>query len=237
MGMEEAAGTQTRTLRFQRRAMLKMMMALPIAGIMPLSSLAEMVARTAPDSFVSADGTAWKLHVLTPHEWTTVGVLSDWILPPMKFRAAPRMRACPSSSTTGWIFNVAICWLRFARGWRWLDTECQRNFRQNFVDCSATQQQQMLDRIAWPEKAAAQDAKAVAFFNRFRDLTLSGFYTSEMGTRDYRTLAMNPRRSGEDVHRTCSQSWGSKCRCGHFHYVQLIGTIRCPRSPDKSDPR
>jgi hypothetical protein len=42
-GMEEPGATHTRTLRFQRRAMLKMMMALPIAGLMPISALAEVL--------------------------------------------------------------------------------------------------------------------------------------------------------------------------------------------------
>ena len=107
MGMEEAAETQTRTLRFQRRAMLKMMMALPIAGLMPLSSLAEVVARTAPDSFVSADGTAWKLRVLTPHEWTTVGVLSDWILPADEVSG---------SATDAGVPEFIDDWLDFQRG-------------------------------------------------------------------------------------------------------------------------
>ena len=193
MGMEEAAGTQTRTLRFQRRAMLKMMMALPIAGLMPLSSLAEMVARTAPDSFVSADGTAWKLRVLTPHEWTTVGVLSDWILPADEVSGSATDAGVPEFIDDWLDFQRGDLLVEIREGLAWLDTECQRNFRQNFVDCSATQQQQMLDRIAWPEKAAAQDAKAVGFFNRFRDLTLSGFYTSEMGTRDLPYVGNEPQ--------------------------------------------
>ena len=161
MGMEETAVTQTRTLRFQRRAMLKMMMALPIAGLMPLSSLAEVVARTAPDSFVSADGTAWKLRVLTPHEWTTVGVLSDWILPADEVSGSATDARVPEFIDDWLDFQRGDLLVEIREGLAWLDTECQRNFRQSFVDCSATQQQQILDRIAWPEKAAAQDAKAV----------------------------------------------------------------------------
>ena len=183
MGMEETAVTQTRTLRFQRRAMLKMMMALPIAGLMPLSSLAEVVAQTAPDASVPSDETAWKLRVLTPHEWTTVGVLSDWILPADEVSGSATDARVPEFIDDWLDFQRGDLLVEIREGLAWLDTECQRNFRQSFVDCSATQQQQILDRMAWPEKAAAQDAKAVAFFNQFRDLTLSGFYTSEMGTR------------------------------------------------------
>ncbi len=192
-GMEEPAVTQPRTLRFQRRAMLKMMMALPIAGMMPLSSLAEMVARTAPDAPTLADGTDWKLRVLTPHEWKTVGVLSDWILPADEVSGSATDAGVPEFIDDWLDFQRGDLLIEIREGLAWLDTECQRNFRQNFVDCSATQQQRLLDRIAWPDKAAQQDAKPVNFFNQFRDLTLSGFYTSEMGTRDLPYLGNQPQ--------------------------------------------
>ena len=39
----------------------------------------------------------------------------------------------------------------------------------------------MLDDIAWPQKAKPELAHGVAFFNSFRDLTASGFWSSKMG--------------------------------------------------------
>ncbi len=42
----------------------------------------------------------------------------------------------------------------------------------------------MLDAIAWPQKAAPEMSHGVAFFNSFRDLTASGFWTSRMGIKD-----------------------------------------------------
>ncbi len=193
MGMEEPEAMQTRTLRFQRRAMLKMMMALPIAGLMPLSSLAEMVARPTLDSLVSPDSTAWKLRVLTPHEWATVGVLSDWILPADEVSGSATDAGVPEFIDDWLDFQRGDLLVEIREGLAWLDAECKHNFRQNFVDCSTTQQQQILDRVAWPHKAAPKDAKAVAFFNQFRDLTLSGFYSSEMGTRDLPYIGNQPQ--------------------------------------------
>ena len=184
MGMEESAVTQTRTLRFQRRAMLKMMMALPIAGLMPLSSLAAEVAQLLPEASATPNGaTAWKLRVLTPHEWATVGVLSDWVIPADEVSGSATDAGVPEFIDDWLDFQRGDLLVEIREGLAWLDGECQRSFRHNFVDCSSSQQQQILDRIAWPEKAAPQDAKGVAFFNQFRDLTLSGFYTSEMGIR------------------------------------------------------
>ena len=42
----------------------------------------------------------------------------------------------------------------------------------------------MLDDIAWPSKAKPEFAHGVAFFNSFRDLTASGFFTTKMGIAD-----------------------------------------------------
>ena len=193
MGTEEPGVTQSRTLRFQRRAMLKMMAALPIAGLMPLSLLAEVVSHSVPDTTVLPDGTPWKLRVLTPHEWATVSVLSDWILPADEASGSATDAGVPEFIDDWLDFQRGDLLIAIREGLAWLDAECQRSFRQNFVDCSSTQQQQMLDRIAWPDKAAPQDAKAVAFFNQFRDLTLSGFYTSEMGTRDLPYIGNEPQ--------------------------------------------
>jgi len=42
----------------------------------------------------------------------------------------------------------------------------------------------VLDDIAWPAKAPPGLSHGVAFFNSFRDLTASGFWTSRMGIKD-----------------------------------------------------
>ena len=193
-GIEEPAARQHRTLHFQRRAMLKMMMALPFAGLLPLSSLAEQVARSLPDATAVPNGTTpRKLRVFTAHEWATVGVLSDWILPADEVSGSATDAGVPEFIDDWLDFQRGDLLIAIREGLTWLDTECHRSFGQNLVDCSSTQQQQILDRIAWPEKAALQDAKAVSFFNQFRDLTLSGFYTSEMGIRDLPYIGNDPQ--------------------------------------------
>ena len=54
-------------------------------------------------------------------------------------------------------------------------------FQNRFADCNAAQQTEILDRIAYPDKAAAQDGPAAEFFSQLRMLTLCGYFTSEMG--------------------------------------------------------
>jgi gluconate 2-dehydrogenase gamma chain len=69
-------------------------------------------------------------------------------------------------------------------GLRWLDMQCFKQFEKSFVDCSIQQRIQLVDQIAYPEKAKPEMAQGVAFFNLMRDLTLTGFYTSEIGVKD-----------------------------------------------------
>ena len=42
----------------------------------------------------------------------------------------------------------------------------------------------MVDEIAYPKKAKPEMAQGVSFFTLLRDLTATGFYTSEIGTKD-----------------------------------------------------
>jgi hypothetical protein len=69
-------------------------------------------------------------------------------------------------------------------GLAWLDTECRERFGRDFTDCDDAQRRALLDDIAWPAKARPEMSQGVAFFNRFRDLTATGFWSSKMGVED-----------------------------------------------------
>lgn len=69
-------------------------------------------------------------------------------------------------------------------GLKWLDLQCMKRYERTFVDCSRTQQIEMVDEIAFPAKAKPEMNQGVAFFNRMRDLTATGFFTSQMGIKD-----------------------------------------------------
>ncbi len=192
--LEGKTAPPNRTLRFQRRAMLKMMMALPVAALLPLSSLAAEVAQSLPGaSAIPQDSTSWKLRVLTPHEWKTVGVLSDWVLPADEISGSATDAGVPEFIDDWLDFQRGDLLVEIREGLAWLDAECNRSYKHSFVDCASDEQQKILDRIAWPQRAAPEDAHAVAFFNQFRDLTLSGFYTSEMGIRDLPYVGNEPQ--------------------------------------------
>lgn len=197
--MEEKK-TQNRRLCLQRRAILKMMMAAPLAGWMPVASLAAQVAQMMPVSSATedvGDGAAntYQPKVLNPHEWRTIQVLSDWIIPADENSG---------SATEAGVPEFLDDWLDYQRGelltevrygLAWLDSECTHTFQHNFVDCTSGQQGQILDRIAYSHKTAPEDAHAVVFFSHLRDLVLGGYFTSEMGIRDLPYLGNEPQAS------------------------------------------
>lgn len=69
-------------------------------------------------------------------------------------------------------------------GLRWLEVQCLKRFSKSFVDCDEKQRIEVVDDIAYPAKAKPEMAQGVAFFNLMRNLTASGFYTTEMGCND-----------------------------------------------------
>jgi hypothetical protein len=79
-------------------------------------------------------------------------------------------------------------------GLRWLDMQCLKRFDKAFKDCSHTQQMEMVDEIAWPNKAKPGMHQGVAFFNLMRNLTATGFYTTEIGVKDVGYMGNTPNQ-------------------------------------------
>lgn len=69
-------------------------------------------------------------------------------------------------------------------GLKWLDLHCFNRYEKSFVEASAGEQISIIDEIAYPKKAKPEMQAGVAFFNRMRSLTASGFYTTEIGIKD-----------------------------------------------------
>jgi len=175
-------------MKRQRRALLKALTAIPAAALVPRSSAGgaegkHLLADTPTASSTPAQASS-KRKILNEHEWKTVCILSDLIIP-----ADERT----GSATQAGVPEFLDAWLELRRGdllaeirggLMWLDMECSHLFNRDFADCSETQQKQVLDRIAYPAKAAPRDANAVAFFSHLRDLVVSGFFSSKMGVKD-----------------------------------------------------
>jgi hypothetical protein len=73
-------------------------------------------------------------------------------------------------------------WMR--PGLAWIDAQSNTRFGKPFADATESQRSAILNDIAWPARAPASMADGVAFFNRFRDLTATGFWSSQIGVKD-----------------------------------------------------
>ncbi len=71
-------------------------------------------------------------------------------------------------------------------GLRWLDMQCLKRYQKAFKDCSHDQQIAMVDLIAYPDRVKDNPElkPGVVFFSLMRNLTATGFYTSEIGVKD-----------------------------------------------------
>ena len=64
------------------------------------------------------------------------------------------------------------------------DLQCMKRHDKAFSDCTSPQQMELVDEIAWPGKAKPGMEQGVSFFNLMRDLSATGFYTSQIGIKD-----------------------------------------------------
>lgn len=167
-----------------RRDVLKAMTVLPAAALVPLSSAAGEAQKPKMAPAAGQAAATYQRKVLDDHEWKTVRALSDLIIP-ADDRSGSATDAGVPEFIDDWLdFKGDRLQAQIRGGLTWLDLECNRLFTHDFVDCSAEQQKQILDRIAYPKKAAPEDANAVAFFNELRDLVVGGFFSSKMGVKD-----------------------------------------------------
>jgi gluconate 2-dehydrogenase gamma chain len=139
------------------------------------------------DSKLSADT------FFTPHEMATITVLADMIIP-----KDDRSGSASEAGVPNFIDFMAKdkpeLQTPLRGGLRWLDRQCLTRYNSGFVDCSKPQQAEIVDAIAYPEKAKQEMKQGVAFFNRMRDLTATGFFTSKPGMEDLGYIGNRPNK-------------------------------------------
>jgi gluconate 2-dehydrogenase gamma chain len=119
----------------------------------------------------------------TEHEMKTISILADIIIPADGTSGSASDAKVPEFISFI-VKDMPRHQVPLRGGLRWLDLQCMRRYNTDFAACSAQQQIEMIDAIAYPETAKPEMQAGVAFFNLMRDLTATGFFTSEMGLKD-----------------------------------------------------
>ena len=198
-----------------RRSVLKAMAAataVPVLGTFEATEEQLLRAREAAESAVIAEmqGAQFAPKFFTAHEYQTVRVLVDYIIPRdgrsgsatdagvpqyLDFVLADQTPPPgPPNPTRRFYVAPTAAQINVRGGLAWLDTECARRFGagKTFLTSSDAQRREVLDDIAWPAKAKPELSHGVAFFTRMRDMTAAGFFSSKMGVQDLRYMGNIP---------------------------------------------
>ncbi len=119
----------------------------------------------------------------TEHELSTITILADMIIPKDDISGSASDAKVPEFIEFI-VKDMPDHQLPMRGGLKWLDMQCFTRYGNAFKACSAAQQNEMATAIAYPKKAKPEMQQGVVFFNRMRDLTASGFYTSQIGIKD-----------------------------------------------------
>jgi len=129
----------------------------------------------------------------TTHEMATITVLADIIIPKDEVSGSASEAGVPAFIEFI-VKDMPQHQTPMRGGLKWLDLECFERYQKAFKDCDNKQQLEMIDAIAYPEKAKPEMKQGVAFFNLMRNLTATGFYTSEIGVKDIGYVGNRPNQ-------------------------------------------
>ena len=181
---DETAIPSINARELTRREAVQLLGALPFVTLFTLSAAEKERAQAFVDSALN-EGASFAPKFFTEAEFRTVRILADMII--------PRDERSGSASDAGapeFIDFMMIDrpnnqkWMR--EGLAWLDSQSSSRFSKNFAQASTAEREAILDDIAWPARAAASMSAGVSFFNGFRDLTATGFWSSRIGVKDLR---------------------------------------------------
>lgn len=119
----------------------------------------------------------------SPDEMATITILGDIIIPRDDISGSASDAKVPEFIEFI-VKDVPEHQTPMRGGLRWLDMQCLNRFGKPFKDCTQPQQIELVDEIAFPKKSKPEMAQGVAFFTLMRNLTATGFYTSEIGVKD-----------------------------------------------------
>ncbi|MEJ8841644.1 gluconate 2-dehydrogenase subunit 3 family protein [Lacibacter sp. H375] len=129
----------------------------------------------------------------TAHEMATITILADIIIPKDEVSGSASEAGVPDFIEFI-VKDMPQNKTPMRGGLRWLDLESSKRFQKAFKDCTTQQQIAIVDDIAYPEKAKPEMKQGVAFFNLMRNLTSTGFYTSEIGVKDLGYMGNRPNQ-------------------------------------------
>ena len=172
-----------------RRDAVQLLAALPIAAFLSWPTGEQEKVRNFVDGALraTAEGTPFAPRFFTPAEFRTARILADMIIPRDERSGNASDAGVPEFMDFTMMDRPNYQkWMR--SGLAWMDAQSNTRFGKPFADATESQRSAILNDIAWPARAPASMADGVSFFNRFRDLTSSGFWSSQVGVKDLKYM-------------------------------------------------
>jgi hypothetical protein len=151
-----------------------------------LGAFAEDHAHIVQQRQRGARTASWKPRVLSPAQNETVIVLSELIIPQTE---TPGAKAAKVNEFVDGVLADARPAQResFLAGLAWLDARAQQDTGRPFAGATPAQQAALLETLSTasasgPDKAST-DKAGTDFFLAIKSLTITGYYTSEVGMR------------------------------------------------------
>ncbi len=184
-----------------RRDALKLLGAVPVVGALDWSAPGvERATRFVARLQAEADGAPYTPKFFTPHEWRTVRLLADIVIPKDERSGSATDAKAPEFVDFMLMDRETSegSRVQMRGGLAWLDAELQSRFGVDFLGASDSQRRALLDDIAFPKLARPEMKAGVAFFSRFRSSIGAAFFSSSMGWQDLRYMGnvFNPDWNG-----------------------------------------
>jgi hypothetical protein len=132
-------------------------------------------------------GDLWPL-TLTPKQRKAAAALTDLILPPDNPGDKLPSQLGVQNFVDEWISSPYDETARdrpvIVEGLDWIDAEAQRRFQKDFADLAEPQKCAIADDICGKTAVKKEFKSAQNFFNRFRYLAASGYYSTPQGWKD-----------------------------------------------------
>jgi gluconate 2-dehydrogenase gamma chain len=135
------------------------------------------------DFEIARDKTLAKEKFFDAHEIATIAILANLIIP-KDARSGSASDAGVPDFIEFIVKDEPEHQLPMRGGLRWLDSQCLNRYEKDFKSCTPQQQTEILNQIAYPLMAKPEMQPGVAFFNKMRNLTAVGFFTSKIGIAD-----------------------------------------------------
>ena len=169
-----------------RRAALEALAAAPLAAAMAWTPAEAREAQERSERArvqTATPARAFKPKFFTLHEYATVSVLVDLVIP-RDARSGSATDAGVPAFMDFMMGDRPQRQIAMRGGLALIDRLSVARVGRRFVGATDAQRRQLLDEIAYTSNGDPALRPAIAFFSSFRDLTASGFWSSRAGVAD-----------------------------------------------------